>query len=110
MTVAAEVAPEALAVRPSLEQARALAAKHNLIALRHSYVEDCETPVSAFLKLRELAPGEPAFLLESAEHGQRVGRYSFIGFRPRSVLRWSSGERGDPYALAAASVARFSQA
>jgi anthranilate synthase component 1 len=66
--------------------------------------------VSAFLKLRELAPGEPAFLLESADQGQRVGRYSFIGVRPRSVLRWSPGDEGDPYALAAASVARFSQA
>ena len=110
MTVAAEVAPEALAVRPSLEQARALAEKHNLIALRHSFIEDCETPVSAFLKLRELAPGEPAFLLESADQGQRVGRFSFIGFRPRAVLRWVQGDGGDPYALAAAFVARSSQA
>jgi anthranilate synthase component 1 len=48
----------------------------------------------------------PAFLLESAEQG-RVGRYSFIGFRPRKVLRWSLGEPGDPYALAAAEVGRF---
>ena len=66
--------------------------------------------MSAFLKLRELAPGEPAFLLESAEQGQRMGRYSFIGFRPRSVLRWSLGDGGDPYALAAAAVARCRQA
>ena len=110
MTVAADPAIEPQRLEPSLAQARELAERHNLIALRHSYVEDCETPVSAFLKLRELAPGEPAFLLESAEQGQRVGRYSFIGFRPRSVLRWSAGDEGDPYALAAASVARFSQA
>ena len=75
--------------------------EHNLIPLRHSFVDDCETPVSAFLKLRALAPGEPAFLLESAEQGQRVGRWSFIGFRPRAVLRWSLGDGGDPYALAA---------
>ena len=66
--------------------------------------------MSAFLKLRELAPGEPAFLLESAEQGQRVGRWSFIGFRPRAVLRWSLGDGGDPYALAAEHVARFRQA
>jgi len=46
-------------------------------------VDDCETPVSALLKLR----GEgPCFLLESAEQGQ-VGRWSFLGFRPRAVLR-----------------------
>ena len=90
-----------------LEQARALARAHNLIPLSYSFVEDCETPVSAFLKLRALAPGEPAFLLESAEQGQRVGRWSFIGFRPRAVLRWSLADGGDPYALAAEQVARF---
>jgi anthranilate synthase component 1 len=64
-----------------------------------TWIEDTETPVSAFLKLRAAAPGEPAFLLESAEQG-RVGRFSFIGYRPRSVLRWSLGDPGDPYALA----------
>jgi anthranilate synthase component 1 len=95
---------------PSLEQARTLAAQHNLVPIRESFIEDCETPVSAFLKLRALAPGEPAFLLESAEQGQRVGRYSFIGFRPRAVLRWSLADGGDPYALVADSIARFSQA
>jgi anthranilate synthase component I len=97
-------------VTPSLERARELAAAHNLIPLHVSFIEDCETPVSAFLKLRALAPGEPAFLLESADQGQRVGRWSFIGFRPSSVLRWSLCDGGDPYALAAETVARFSQA
>jgi anthranilate synthase component 1 len=95
---------------PGPEQVRALARDHNLVPLRHSFIADCETPVSAFLKLRALAPGEPAFLLESAEQGQRVGRWSFIGFRPRAVVRWSLGDGGDPYALAAAEVARHRQA
>jgi anthranilate synthase component 1 len=90
--------------------AEASAGAHNLIPLRETFIADCETPVSAFLKLRELAPGQPAFLLESAEQGQRMGRYSFIGFRPRSVLRWSLGDPGDPYALAAAAVADCRQA
>jgi anthranilate synthase component 1 len=88
----------------------AAAGTHNLIPVRETFIADCETPVSAFLKLRGLAPGEPAFLLESAEQGQRMGRYSFIGFRPRSVLRWSLGDPGDPYALAAAAVAECRQA
>jgi anthranilate synthase component I len=83
---------------------------YNLIPLRETFIADCETPVSAFLKLRELARGQPAFLLESAEQGQRMGRYSFIGSRPRSVLRWSLGDPGDPYALAAAAVADCRQA
>ncbi|MGI8594915.1 MAG: anthranilate synthase component I [Solirubrobacteraceae bacterium] len=101
------VAAEAPAVAPSLEEVRALAREHNLIPLRHTFIDDCETPVSAFLKLREAGP---AFLLESAEQGQRVGRYSFIGYRPRKVLRWSLGDEGDPYELAASEVGRFSQA
>ncbi len=82
----------------------------NMVPLRHSFIADCETPVSAFLKLRALAPEEPAFLLESADQGQRVGRWSFIGMRPRSVLRWSLGDPGDPYALAAKLLAGFRQA
>jgi anthranilate synthase component I len=100
----------AAGIAPSLEQARMLADAHDLIPLRFSFIEDCETPVSAFLKLRALAPEEPAFLLESADQGQRVGRWSFIGFRPRAVLRWSLSDGGNPYALAAERVARFQQA
>ncbi len=104
---------------PSLQEVRALAREHNLIPLRETFIDDCQTPVSAFLKLREQPGGAngagsgraggmraPAFLLESADHG-RVGRYSFIGYRPRSVLRWSLGDPGDPYALAAAELRRF---
>ncbi|MGB8326235.1 MAG: hypothetical protein WCE48_01515, partial [Steroidobacteraceae bacterium] len=38
---------------------------------------DLDTPVSAFLKLGSF---RPRFLLESVEGGERVGRYSFLGF------------------------------
>ena len=100
-------APE---VRPSLEQARELARENNLVPLAVTFVDDCETPVSAFLKLRALNPAAPAFLLESADQGQRVGRWSFIGVEPHEVLRWSLADGGDPYALAAARLARFQQA
>jgi len=96
----ASVTPETML---SLKAVRGLARDHNLIPLRETFIDDCQTPVSAFLKLR--AQGA-AFLLESADQG-RVGRYSFIGCRPRSVLRWSLGDPGDPYALAAAELARF---
>ena len=73
--------------------------------LTETWIEDTETPVSAFLKLRAAAPGEPAFLLESAEQG-RAGRFSFIGHRSRQVLRWSLGDPGDPYALVQAQLDR----
>jgi len=69
------------------------------------FVDDVETPVSAFLKLRAAFDG-PAYLLESAEQG-RLGRYSFLGFRPHRTLRWSLGDEGDPYRLAADLVSGF---
>jgi anthranilate synthase component 1 len=82
-----------------------LLARYDLVPITESWVADTETPVSAFLKLRATTPEKaPAFLLESAEQG-RVGRYSFIGHRPRKVLRWSLGDPGDPYALAAQELA-----
>jgi anthranilate synthase component I len=78
-------------LEPSLEEARELARQGNVVPVRARLVDDCETPVSAFLKLRAGEPeGAPCFLLESAEQGQ-VGRYSFVGLRPRALLRWSEG-------------------
>lgn len=40
-------------------------------------IADLDTPVSAFLKLHKL---QPRFLLESVEGGERLARYSFLGF------------------------------
>jgi anthranilate synthase component I len=78
-------------LEPSLEEARELAREGNVVPVRARLVDDCETPVSAFLKLRAGEPeGAPCFLLESAEQG-RFGRYSFVGLRPRALLRWSEG-------------------
>ncbi len=93
-------------VTPSLAEARRLAADYNVIPVRETFIDDCQTPVSAFLKLRESGP---SFLLESADQG-RVGRYSFLGIRPRKVLRWSLGDPGDPYQLAQAELARINAA
>jgi anthranilate synthase component 1 len=85
----ATASPGGLRIEPGLEEARELAREANAIPVRTTFVDDCETPVSAFLKLRQA--GLPSFLLESAEQG-RLGRYSFLGFRPREILRWSEGE------------------
>jgi anthranilate synthase component I len=80
-----------LRLEPGLSEARELARQGNVVPVRARLVDDCETPVSAFLKLRAGEPeGAPCFLLESAEQGQ-VGRYSFVGLRPRAMLRWSEG-------------------
>ena len=45
---------------------------------------DFETPLSAYQKLR--GQGE-SFLFESVEGGEHLGRYSFVGCGPRSVIR-----------------------
>jgi len=102
-----------LETTPSLEEVRVLAREHALVPLRHTYIADCETPVSAYLKLR----GDgPSFLLESAEQGQRFGRWSFLGYRPRSVIRLEQGvltvggeprEAADPYAAVAEELERY---
>jgi anthranilate synthase component I len=98
------VAVSDLELTPSLDEARELAREHSLVPLRHTFIADCETPVSAYLKLR----GDgPSFLLESAEQGQQVGRWSFLGFRPRAVIRLNRGEHPDPYRLVDEELARY---
>src|SRR2546423_768597 len=100
-------------VEPGLEEARELARDYSVVPLRHTFISDTETPVSAYLRLR----GEgPSFLLESAEQGQRFGRWSFLGVQPRSVIRLEhgvltvSGERREfdaPYAAVAEELERY---
>jgi anthranilate synthase component 1 len=104
MTVTGAETRSAAVPSPSLATVRGLARDYNLIPLHQTFIDDVQTPVSAFLKLR--GEHELGFLLESADQG-RVGRYSFIGWRPRRVLRWSLGDPGDPYELAAEELGRF---
>lgn len=55
-------------------------AKHgNLIPVYQELLADIETPVSAYLKVRD---NSFSYLLESADGGSRWGRYSFIGYKP----------------------------
>src|SRR3954467_15965629 len=105
--------PAELDVTPTLDEVRALARDHSLIPVRHTFIADTETPVSAYLKLR----GEgPSFLLESAEQGQRFGRWSFLGVQPRAVMRLEGGvltvngearAYDDPYGAVAAELERY---
>ncbi len=54
---------------------------------------DLLTPVSAFLKVAEHS--DYAFLLESVEGGEHVGRYSFLGKDPFLILRGRDGRTVD---------------
>ena len=84
-------------VTPELVEARRLALAHNVLPITHSFVSDLETPVSAFLKLGAPRRG---FLLESAEQGQHLGRFSFLGVGARALVTYADGrltvqENGD---------------
>ncbi len=111
MGVAAE--PADLELTPTLEETRRLAREHTLVPVRHTFIADTETPVSAYLKLRG---GGPSFLLESAEQGARFGRWSFLGYRPRTTIRIDDGVLTvggearaftDPYAVVALELERY---
>ena len=68
---------------PSAAEARALGAAHELVPVHRELLADMLTPVLAHSLL---CPGdEPGFLLESVLGGEHLARYSFIGYRPRSL-------------------------
>ncbi|MDD8018337.1 MAG: anthranilate synthase component I [Bacteroidota bacterium] len=66
----------------SFEAFKKLTAHGNVIPLFDEILADTETPVSVYLKVRGESPY--SFLLESIEGGEKIGRYSFIGFNPFS--------------------------
>ncbi len=68
----------------SLTQAKRLAASADTLLLRATRPADLETPIGAFLRLDDGTT--PAYLLESVEGGERLGRYSFLGIGPRRLL------------------------
>jgi len=72
----------------SLAQAKRLAANADTILLRATRPADLETPIGAFLRLDD---GHAAYLLESVEGGERLGRYSFLGTGPRRLLEVRDG-------------------
>ena len=65
----------------------ALAREYTVVPVWREVLADLETPVSAFVKLVGAAADDPAgFLLESVEHAERWGRFSFIGRDPALTM------------------------
>ena len=70
---------------PDYNEFSRLAATASLVPVAKTVAADLRTPVSAFLSV---AADEPnAFLLESVEGGEKIGRYTFLGARPYMILR-----------------------
>src|SRR5262249_57485327 len=62
---------------------RAPSGEQILVPIQRELMADMLTPVSAFGRL--CPPGSPGFLLESVEGGERLARYSFIGYTPQPI-------------------------
>src|SRR5579884_381467 len=77
-------------LRPDYKEFSRLAREATLVPVVKSVMADLLTPVSAFLAISR---GEQdAFLLESVERGEQIGRYTFLGARPYMKLRARGNE------------------
>src|SRR5258705_19038 len=74
----------------SLTEAKRLAPNADTILLRATRPADLETPIGAFLRLDDGVT--PAYLLESVEGGERLGRDSFLGVGPRRLPEVRDGQ------------------
>ncbi len=96
-------------LNPSFEDFKALAARGNVVPVYRELLADMETPVSVFRKLD--AASDHAFLLESVEHGEQLGRYSFLGSDPAVIFRVQGDkqeiiapESSEPFAVKATPI------
>ncbi len=64
----------------SFEEFKKLSSSGNVVPIYETLLADTETPVSVYLKIKDESPY--SFLFESVEGGEKLGRYSFIGFNP----------------------------
>jgi anthranilate synthase component 1 len=105
-------------IQPSFSQFERMSSLGNFIPVFREFLSDLETPVSAYLKIKNKAF---SYLLESADGGKHWGRYSFIGYRPLLVASYQNraiklriGEadttltpEGDPLAMVRRIIRRF---
>lgn len=77
------------AVLPTRDDVLRLFEKGDLVPVYRTLLADLETPVSVHIKLAQM--GKVAFLLESVEGGEKVGRYSFLGVNPKGVITVQNG-------------------
>src|SRR5256885_5929281 len=66
-----------------------LAAEGTVVPVVKRVMADLLTPVAAYLKIERLSPY--SFLLESVEGGEKVARFSFLGFEPETIVRSRAG-------------------
>ena len=70
-------------LKPTFEEFEKYCEEGNLIPVCREQIADLDTPVSVLARFVE---EEEVFLLESVEGGEKLGRYSFLGVKPRALL------------------------
>ncbi len=75
-------------IEPDKSRFLELAREGNLVPVHTRILHDLDTPVSAYMTL---ARSRESFLLESVEGGDAIGRYSFLGIDPITVVKGKSG-------------------
>jgi anthranilate synthase component I len=78
-------------IQPSFEEFKKRIGEGTVIPIVKTLLADTETPVSAYLKIRDRSTY--SFLLESVEGGEKIARYSFLGSDPYLIFR-SRGHAG----------------
>lgn len=89
MTLTPTLSRERTDITPNRESVLKYFDHGDMVPVFRRLLADLETPVSVYLKLHQA--GLPSFLLESVEGGEQVGRYSFLGVNPKSVLTVKNG-------------------
>ncbi|MDA2914736.1 hypothetical protein MYX77_12445, partial [Acidobacteriia bacterium AH_259_A11_L15] len=88
-------------IEPDFPTFKRLARQGNVIPVVRRIAADLLTPVAAYLRLARLRSagfggparrGQPSFLLESIEGGEKIARYSFMGVGPYRMLRYRAGD------------------
>jgi len=77
-------------LQPDFNEFSRLAREATLVPVVKTISADLLTPVSAFLAIAQKEPY--AFLLESIERGEQIGRYTFLGVAPYMRVKSVQGE------------------
>ena len=90
---------------PDIEELKRRAGQGTVVPVVKTLLADTETPVSAYLKIRNRSTY--SFLFESVEGGEKTARYSFLGADPFLIFR-SRGRKGTIRDLNTGRERRFS--
>lgn len=75
--------------RPSLNEAKEIAADYKMIPVSREIYSDLRTPIEVLKILKNVS--RHCFLLESLESAEKWGRYTFLGFDPKLELTCKNG-------------------